>query len=822
MRKLLLFIAVLFIVIPLVSQDKTPTEDVTIYKNENLTSNGKFCYNYTSNIWFSDFSNKKDWNIPAKKDKWIISNKAPHGDYSKSMGRLKTEFPTNRFAMFDADNTGQNINASISTNNYIDIKSYKNIFVSFVQKYKRYIADQTFVCISTDGINWTKIEINSSLNVNETAINRIFIDVSAFTKGNNNLWLKFEFIGNEGYAWMIDDVVVKGILDPMADIVSLTPNEGYQGQSLNVALSGQLTNFTQGSQTVWFEQASQTIMSGENILVASLTQMSFDLNIPLSAPIGMYTVKAENPIDGIISLNNGFEVLELTTPPTWNYTNTGDNHQILIPEFATINIDGQAIELGDYIGVFYDSLGSLACAGYMQWQGVTASLAAWGDNTLTPDKDGFDSGEIFTWKIWDSSAGMEYHAFATYQITGFANTDTYVTNGASGISSLDGILLQSQAINIPMGWSIISTYIDALNPACEDIFAAISSNITIVKNGAGQVYWPAFSVNIIGDFVIGEGYQVNSVITEVLNIEGVEIVPENTPFNIPQGWSIIGYLRQSPADAVLMLNPIVSNVIIIKNSLGQVYWPYWGINDIGNLNPGEGYQISTSAAVILTYPANSQTTKLGFTSNYELEHFSKPVNTGNNMTLLILQSAWPIDITTGDEIGIFNLSGIIVGSAVFNNSNLPVTIWGKDILKPDSKKGLIENEQFEIRIWKQSTNTEMMTSIVNLFEGSDAYVKDGISVISKLGLSWKNELFQNSPNPCVNYTNIGFRLNQSSYSSLNIYDVSGKLVYQVFSKYLNANEYNFTIDVSAFENGNYIYSLKTENEIFTKQFNIMR
>ncbi len=823
MKKLILLIPVLFLVLSLFSQSKTTFEDITIFKNENISSNSAFCYHYTNNIWVNDFSNQNDWiKSSTNNSNWAITNKGPKGKYSMSMGQLKTKFPENEFALFDADNFGNNAEANIATNNYITIKDYNNVFVSFVQKYKCYNTDKTFICISTDGFYWTDIEINSSLNNNETAINRIFVDISTLVYGKNNLWIKFKYVGSEGYAWMIDDVVVKGVLDPMANIISLNPNEGFQGQSLNVTLSGQLTNFTQGSQTVWFEQASQTIMSGENILVASLTEMSFDLNIPLSAPVGMYNVKTENLTDGILTLNSGFEVLQLTTPPSWNYSNTGNNHQILVPVFATITIDGLPIENGDYIGVFYDSLETLACAGYFQWQGATSSLAAWGDNTITLDKDGFDVGEPFTWKIWDASAGVEYHAFATYQATGFANTDTYAINGASGISALEGILLQTQTINLISGWSIISTYIDPLNPLCEDIFAAISSNVTIVKNGAGQVFWPAFGVNIIGNVLIGEGYQINTITTDLLNIEGVAVVPENTPFNIPVGWSIIGYLRQSPADASLMLSSIVSDVVILKNSIGQVYWPYWGINDIGNLNPGEGYQINTSNAVTLTYPANNQTSKLSFNSSYELDHFSKPVNTGNNMTLLILESAWPIDIVHGDEIGIFNTSGNIVGSAVYSNNNLPISVWGKDILIPNSGNGLVENEIFEIRIWQQSTNTVIITSVVKLSIGSAAYTKDGISVIDRLGLTWDNELFQNSPNPCSNYTNIGFKLNQANNISLDIYDISGKLIYQVVKEYINANEYNYSVDVSEFENGKYIYTLHTDKKTYAKQFIVIK
>ena len=823
MKKLTLIISVLFMGITLFSQTKTISEDVIVYQNENISPNNAFCYKYTNNIWLSDFSSPADWvTLQAKGNTWEITNKAPQGNYSKSMGQLKDKRPDNKFALIDADNTTINSDASIRTSNYIDISNYKSVFVSFVQKYKHYISDKSFVCISTNGNNWTDFEINSSLDVNETAINRIFVDVSSLVIGKSKLWIKFKYTGTDAYAWMLDDVVVKGIMDPLADIVSLTPNEGYQGQSLNVSLSGQLTNFTQGSQTVWFEQASQTIMYGENILVASLTEMSFDLNIPLNAPTGMYDVKVENSIDGVMTQNNGFEVLPLTTPPNWSYTNTGNNHQILIPEFATITLAGSAIEVGDYIGVFYDSLGTLACGGYLQWQGSTVSLAAWGDNTLTTEKDGFDTGETFVWKIWDASAGVEYYAFATYQTAGFANTDTYVTNGTSGITSLEGIILETQSINIVTGWSIFSTYIDPVSSACEDIFNPILANVLIVKDGTGQVYWPAFGVNIIGSITIGEGYQIKLSNAATLDIQGQAVVPESTPFNIPSGWSIIAYLRQSPADAATMLSSIVNDIIIVKNSQGSVYWPFWGINDIGNLNPGEGYQIRTSNAVTLTYPANSQTTKLSYVSDYNLEHFTSPVNTGNNMTLLLLDNSWPLDINTGDEIGIFNTEGEIVGSGVYKNKNIAIALWGIDNLDKNNSTGLAKNEKFEIRLWNQSSDKETMFTIQDMLEGNDNYTKDGITVVNKLLVLSEDKLYQNSPNPCINYTKISFSLQQSGYTSLDVYDVNGKLIKHVVGKYLDADNYSFDIDLSIFDSGQYIYKLQTKDKTITKQLQVIR
>jgi len=43
---------------------------------------------------------------------------------------------------------------------------------------------------------------------------------------------------------------------------------------------------------------------------------------------------------------------------------------------------------------------------------------------------------------------------------------------------------------------------------------------------------------------------------------------------------------------------------LVKNGLGEVFWPVYNVNNIGNMIPGEGYQVKMTNFVSLTYPAN--------------------------------------------------------------------------------------------------------------------------------------------------------------------------------------------------------------------------
>ena len=265
------------------------------------------------------------------------------------------------------------------------------------------------------------------------------------------------------------------------------------------------------------------------------------------------------------------------------------------------------------------------------------SITAWGDNTQTALKDGFTEGELIQFKIWDSQAGREYNAAAQYSQGG----TTYATNGIYMLSSLVGVTSISHSILLPQGWNMISSYVAPKDSTIDTVFNKIKSHIVIVKNGLGSVYWPSLSINTIGKWNRRNGYQIYMQTGDTLTIVGDEINPQQMPMALAQGWSMVSYLRNSPMRADSALGSLGSNLVIAKNGSGQVYWPALTINQIGNMRPGQGYQLYLSGAGTLTYPANvtfappSILTKtqilLAGTSEQVPKHYKvNAVNTGSN------------------------------------------------------------------------------------------------------------------------------------------------------------------------------------------------
>jgi hypothetical protein len=310
---------------------------------------------------------------------------------------------------------------------------------------------------------------------------------------------------------------------------------------------------------------------------------------------GTFTVNGLSGIESLYAQSN--EV-------PWTFLPTPFSHTIMVPDSACITIDTSNIEIGDHIGVFYDSLGTMRCAGYTEWTGDSTNLMAYGAQS---GLDGFDTCEVFNFRIWDASEDTVYDAFATYD-NYMPNQEEFANNGMSCIVTM-GTSPSSYTHEIPMfsGWGIYSTYLNPFEPNIDSIFVNIASNIQIVKDGLGAIYWPQYGLNMIGNLNVFNGYQIKTNMADTLIITGDLVNPEQNPMSLPAGWGIYSYLRTTPAPITQLLSPIVSSIEIVKDGQGAIYWPAYGLDMIGNMIPGYGYQMKLTFAQILTYPANTGT-----------------------------------------------------------------------------------------------------------------------------------------------------------------------------------------------------------------------
>jgi hypothetical protein len=414
------------------------------------------------------------------------------------------------------------------------------------------------------------------------------------------------------------------------------------------------------------------------------------------------------------------------------------------------------------------------------------------------------------------------------------HTYTVTITDANGCINSDQVVvtvlqtLVDQALILPSGWSIFSLYVIPGNLSVPALFTSIVNSVSIVKDAFGNVYWPEYNINTIGNLNTGRGYQIRMLSGVTLQVTGTIIIPEQTIISIPQGWSILGYLRTSPASVVTLLSSIVGVINIVKDENGQVYWPVFGFNNIGNMIPGKGYQINIISQSNYTYPPNGSVLQNMKTVSYNTpDHFILHKNTGHNMTLGIRH--WAMGIGQGAwsegqvyEIGVFSEEGLLVGSGVLNDSFTAIAVWGDDNMTTE-KDGLLPGEKFILKIWDGIK--ELYVSEITWDSGNCYYQPDGVSVVRSITISEENNkegfrLFQNNPNPFKSGTEIRFYLPNEGTIILSIYNIIGELKETKSCRFDYPGNHCVYIDGSKLCTGDYLYTVKFGDITKTKIFHV--
>ena len=406
--------------------------------------------------------------------------------------------------------------------------------------------------------------------------------------------------------------------------------------------------------------------------------------------------------------NDGNCEYDPNTNPIWNVSPTSENHTILVPNSASFDLNGNPLENGDLIGVFYNNSGTLQCAGKITWTGSSNTITAYGNDD--PATDGFADNELFVWRVWDASEQITLNTTVVYD-TNQPQTNAYLNDGISAITALNAGTEQN--IVLSTGWNLVSTNLlpDSLDISV--VMSEIEDHIELAKDENGQVFWPEFGINNIGNLTVGKAYKIKSDSIITWSVRGSEINPTLYPIQLPTGWSYLGYLRKAAANTNSVMSSISSDVFLMKNLNGDVYWPAFGINNIGNMEPGVGYQINMTNASNFTFPSNTTMLPALKAVNTVLanEEFTVSEKTFHHMHLAIPTEAWVFNVTPEDELGVFDGQGHIVGAGVFNNNHLSITIYGNESL--EGKELTFKHWDYETsktsEVFINHTNTKLFT-----------------------------------------------------------------------------------------------------------------
>ncbi|HSG28583.1 MAG TPA: T9SS type A sorting domain-containing protein, partial [Candidatus Krumholzibacterium sp.] len=78
------------------------------------------------------------------------------------------------------------------------------------------------------------------------------------------------------------------------------------------------------------------------------------------------------------------------------------------------------------------------------------------------------------------------------------------------------------------------------------------------------------------------------------------------------------------------------------------------------------------------------------------------------------------------------------------------------------------------------------------------------------------------PNPFNPATTIRFSIARKGYVSLNIYDVTGRMVAKVLNKEMDEGDHSVSFQANGLASGVYFYRLETNDEIQTRKMILLR
>lgn len=432
---------------------------------------------------------------------------------------------------------------------------------------------------------------------------------------------------------------------------------------------------------------------------------------------------------------------------------TGQDHSLLIRE---LTIEGEPADPGIEIGVFTPNG---TCAGGAVYMGEMLGIAARADDPFTEQVDGFLPQEPLRFRIYTPWSEIESGTSPNYE----AGPDLF-TMDALSVLTLDGRNDAIQQINLNQRWNLISLNITPpeLDPTA--ILAPLVEDnlLVMIKDDNGRFWDLRTGFSNLHAWNITKGYQVMIRQPFLFEVNGLEI-PINTSIILEFGWSIIPYFPRESQPVETALESIRDNLRLLKRDDGAFYFPRWGWDGIGTLEPGEGYKAALTAPDTLVYSRDVERIDQQVSGPGDFT----PSSSGLDMSLLLL------DIDPGKRVRIISPESVIAGEGVAGNDlRAGVPVWGDDPAT-DPIEGLFEGQPFMVHISKNGSWAEAEIDWLN---GEPVYSTDDIAVGSLRKAAYQPFDMELTcyPNPFNDRFTVSFNTIAGEKAELVVYDLNGR------------------------------------------------
>jgi uncharacterized protein (DUF1501 family) len=170
-----------------------------------------------------------------------------------------------------------------------------------------------------------------------------------------------------------------------------------------------------------------------------------------------------------------------------------------------------------------------------------------------------------------------------------------------------GVNTTIQTIELSAGWNLVSSRVQPKNPDLSAVLANILDDVEVVEDSAGTTFTPGEEAPSLTEWDAGVAYRVYMTEPRTLEIEGLPVSPDETPIELTEGWNQVPYLLDAPMDVTVAFAALEDILTLVKDVYGRIYSPSHGINQIGTLEPGQGYRLHLDESAVFTYPTDGTT-----------------------------------------------------------------------------------------------------------------------------------------------------------------------------------------------------------------------
>lgn len=177
--------------------------------------------------------------------------------------------------------------------------------------------------------------------------------------------------------------------------------------------------------------------------------------------------------------------------------------------------------------------------------------------------------------------------------------------------------LVTQTISLTTGWNYISLNVKPGSLMITDLMKELveEDSLVMIKNNAGQIYYPVMDINQLIQINLNEGYLINVNKNTQLQIVGEKIpLPYTIPLN--NGWNMMSYPSQNTVNAMDVLLELKSSGVLVKvqdesgNAIENLPGIGW-VDNIKQFKPGEGYMINVNQEAKLAIKESYNTAYCG-------------------------------------------------------------------------------------------------------------------------------------------------------------------------------------------------------------------